>query len=109
METNRKKRRKFILRLIFVAIAYCLLYCVLSMAGEYKITMSGEFRYFGGLAAMDTYKWNPLWVRGEIYVGPGGRNKIRALNLGGVVFAPLLWLDRLLVHKTVKIFEQSNK
>ncbi len=92
------KKQKIALCILAITV-YLGSYTVLSMCGEYQITMSGEHRYLGGLAMMDMYKWSPYGVTCEIYRGPNERKEIRGLNILGVLYSPLVWIDRKYIHK----------
>ena len=86
---------------ILAIIVYVGSYTVLSICGEYQITMSGELRAFGGIGFMDMYKWTPYGVICEVYRGPSGRKQIRGVNFLGVLYFPLVWLDRRYIHKNI--------
>lgn len=90
---------------ILVVIVYVGSYTILSVCGEYQISMSGENRYYGGIAFMDMYKWIPYGIVCEVYRGVSGREEIRGLNLLGALYSPLVWLDRRYIHKNKYISE----
>jgi hypothetical protein len=100
---NKKKNTIYILTIII----YLCSYTILSICGEYQITMSGENRYLVGLAMMDMYKWTPYGVVCEIYRGPNGSKGIRGLNFLGALYSPVVWFDRKYIHKSVYILERD--
>ena len=73
--------------------------------GEYKMTMSGKYRWNSGLAFIDTDKWMPKYARFEIYKGVDGKTKLRDMNFLGMIYGPLILIDRALIHESTNIFE----
>lgn len=99
-------KKKFVAVLLLL-VMYCGSYTVLSLLGEYQITMSGERRYTTGLALFDIYKWTPKYVVFEIYTNVRGKRKIRGCNSLGAFYSPLVYLDRTFFHKTKNLFEND--
>jgi hypothetical protein len=102
------KKRKIALYILAV-IVYLSSYIILSMCGEYQITMSGEHRYSFGLAMMDIYKWIPYGVACEIYRDVSGNKRIHRLNFLGALYSPLVWIDRKYIHKNIDIFTMTEQ
>lgn len=96
------KKQKAALCILLIAI-YLGSYIILSMRGEYQMTMSGKRRYFGWLAMMDMCKWTPYGVTCEVYIGPTGEKEIGRLNFLGALYSPLVWIDRTYIHKNTTV------
>ena len=80
------------------------MYCGLSAAGSYKIDFSGRVRYAdSGLALLDAEYWQPKGCYFRIYRDVAGETDVSG-NPPGWLFAPLILLDRWLVHPSQYAF-----
>jgi hypothetical protein len=99
-ESERGQMRRAWKRVLWVAGAlavYCGSYCVLSAMGDYRIDMTGKRRYWGTVAWMDCWHWQPKGCYMRTYIGPGGDRTTTFSGLGSI-YAPLILLDRRWVH-----------
>ena len=101
------KKQKAALCIVLIVI-YFGSYVIISMCGEYQMTMSGEHRYSFGLAVMDIYKWTPYGVVCEVYRDVSGKRSVRGLNILGALYFPLVWVDRKYVHQNLDIFDDKK-
>lgn len=94
------KRFRQLARAAGVALLlYTLTYVGLSAAGSYRRDMSGERRYAFGLALMDVDLWQPRWCYFRVYRDVRGSRSMGG-NAMGLLFAPMILLDRATVHPT---------
>ena len=105
MGEKPRRRRKYFALAAIMLVLYISSYVALSAFGQYRITMSGKWRPWGGLAALDVYKWAPAGIECERYRNVAGKNVFRRLNFLGALYGPLVWLDRTCVHPTKEIFD----
>jgi len=79
--------------LIVSFVLYLFVYLFLSLNGEYRGPVaSGKTKLFDwGWNAGDTYLWQPKFL----YLKPNN------WNYGGLIFSPLIGVDRLIWHKNV--------
>lgn len=99
------KRKRIIKGLIIaLLIGYFAIYISLSLCGRYEMRMSGKNRWLlGGLASFDVYEWQPRYLRMDFYTDVRGRIRLRESNVFGLVYCPLIAVDRVVWHKTRKV------
>ena len=90
-----------------IAAAYLIAYCVLSLAGGYILTQSGQVRYDFGFSVSDIQQWQPRFAFCQRFRQTDGSWTLRA-NFLGYVFAPMILLDQILVHRTVLLFDPKT-
>ena len=90
--------RKRILYALF--FSYFLLYIMLTIFGSYslKLSSSGELKYDFGLSIPDQREWEPYGVVRE-------RARFNSL---GILFMPLIDLDRNCWHKPIKLIQPKT-
>ena len=84
-------------------VAYAGSYTILSAMGDYRGYQSGKYRFNGALAATDLMLWQPkgTWYQSDFEDIFG--NMISRGNRLGYFYAPLIALDRAVLHKTQEI------
>jgi hypothetical protein len=71
--------------------------------------MTGTKRYITGLALFDCEEWKPKYLIFDVYTNVSGRLALRGCNIGGLIYSPLIVLDRIFWHKTIYWFGQEPK
>lgn len=85
-----------------LVLCYVVTYTSLSLCGSYYWTISGKVRLYGwGLR--DNLEWSPAGCEYTNYIAIGGEQRKRK-NLLGILFAPMIVIDRRLMHPS-KPFE----
>jgi hypothetical protein len=97
--------RKTLRALLSVTATYLVIYAAASVSGAYQPSISGTLRYPEGMAVMDCHKWQPRFLVFELYQDIEGTLRMRKHNFLGLLFAPLILLDRSLVHPTIAVFD----
>ena len=89
--------------------AYAGSYSILSAMGDYRGYQSGKYRFNGTLAATDLMLWQPkgIWYQSDFEDIFG--NTICRGNRLGYFYAPLIALDRALIHNSQLIFLNSHE
>ena len=84
-------------------VAYAGSYTILSAMGDYRGYQSGKYRFNGTLAATDLMLWQPkgTWYQSDFEDIFG--NMISRGNRLGYFYAPLIALDRAVLHKPQEI------
>ena len=79
---------------------YVISYCLDSFFGGYweKPEMDGRDRYSFGLAIPTAILWQPRW--GHLAIGD--------YDFLGMSYAPLIWLDRMCVHRTLYVADPAG-
>ena len=90
-----------------VLAAYVTVYLILSLSGGYIVTQSGQMRYGFGLSVSDVQQWQPRFASCQRFLQVDGSWTLHA-NLLGYVFAPLIFLDQTLVHRTIRLFDSES-
>lgn len=85
-----------------LAVGYVASYVVLSAAGEYHASQTGKLRWWGGLSVTDVYHWQPAFAEWEPFHDISGNDTSRG-NLLGLVYSPLIRLDRAWRHPSIEI------
>ena len=99
---GRRKRR--LKRVGMLGLAYVAIYAVNSAFGQYEIAATGQSRMISGFAFPDQEVWCTPLAKGHTTQTIRGRSIWTPKNLGGVVFAPLLWLDQQTIHRSRSLF-----
>ena len=101
---HRRRRNRWLAALVGATI-YIGSYATLSLCGDYQTTMSGRVRWPSGFAIYDVAKWTPRFVGLEVYRDVNGNLYPLRLNVLGVLYAPLVVLDRAFIHRNIWLFE----
>jgi len=98
MTAKEVRNRKIAVALWSIIGLYALSYCVLSLLGAYSnlLSRSGKHRYESGLSAADVREWQPYGV-----VNYSDRH-----NVLGVIYSPLIDLDRRFWHQPIDAFHE---
>ncbi len=92
--------RRILLVLIVLPLLYAASYLPFSALGGYRFDQSGRLRYPTGLSISDLEMWHPLWAWYQPgFVDVRGATVTRG-NLPGLIYAPLIRLDRRWRHPT---------
>lgn len=92
---------------LLAAVSYLGCYAILSSCGGYVRTQSGQVRYDFGLSVTDIDQWQPRFAFCQRFRQIDGSWTIRS-NFLGSAFAPLILLDQLFVHKTIRHFDPGT-
>lgn len=85
-------------------VLYLSSYSLLSFCGKYHASRSGTNRWNAvGLAVVDQDLWHARGVFWQPFVTIDGKHTYQATYLG-FFYSPLICVDRMYVHKTVKLF-----
>ena len=111
-ERLAKRVRQIMLRLIVtlcvILLLYVVSYAVLSAAGGYALTQSGETRWSPtGLAVSDVLEWQPLGAKYHRQKSLRG-GYLERENAIGHCYRPLIRLDRRFIHKTKRVVELNG-
>lgn len=102
-------KKKLIACIAIISVIYITSYIFLSLSGEYDISMTGKIRYSFGLALIDCQKWRPKYLIFYVYKDVSGQLAFGDYNIGGLIYSPLIILDRTFWHKTIYYFDQEFK
>jgi hypothetical protein len=89
-------------------LLYVGVYLVLSATGRYQPDMSGRRRWSFGLALIDVDHWQPRGMYFRGFINVRGEPEVDA-NVLGWVYAPMIWLDRWLVHPSHEILDLRRR
>ena len=110
MVAEKKKRtcRRLLIGGLCLMLIYVLTYCVLSAKGSYYWRQSGKLRYNFGFSVTDMIEWDPYGTVFHRQKGIDGHYFTRT-NDPGYLFAPLIYVDRAVFHKTQMLFSDEAK
>lgn len=90
---------------LLLTVVYLSSYSLLTCCGKYHASRSGENRWKGiGLAVVDQELWHAKGIFWQPFVTVDGKHTFQG-SLLGYFYSPLINFDRILVHKTVKLFD----
>lgn len=104
--TREVRSRRFRVALGAAVAVYLSTYVVLSACGEWRSSQSGRARWPGGFPMTDILVWHPKGISGDWPRSIRGAFQFRG-ELPGLLFSPLLALDRWCVHRTKDLCELS--
>lgn len=106
--TKKFDKKKLFIYITVISVIYVISYIFLSLSGEYYISMTGEIRNSAGFALIDCQEWGPKFLAFDVYKDVSGRLALRGWNIGGLIYSPLIVIDRKFWHKTI-YYDQEFK
>jgi hypothetical protein len=90
-----------------LVILYTAVYILLSSIGEYRIVKAKprDFNVGPSDAALDVQIWWPVAAVFQNDYALDGQHRQTRSNLLGLIFSPLITLDRRFIHRSVLIVE----
>jgi hypothetical protein len=105
------KRKRFYMAIAVLA-AYIGIYVALSLQGQYYWHARGDLRFKDndgspGFSLYDTVVWLPKYLDFRSTRLPSGE-KHTFWNIGGIIFLPLILLDRAVWHRTTDLIDEET-